>query len=90
MSDYSCNICSFYTDRKIKLVAHNNTLKHRENLKYKTRKKKKVTINLSPQPPPEHNIQSPHQSVFTLLEIKNNQILSSKQINISNSTIDYI
>ena len=38
MSVYNCDICSFYTDRKNKLVTHINSQKHKENTENKLKK----------------------------------------------------
>ena len=107
MSTYNCNVCSFYTDKKLKLIEHNKTQKHAENLKnklndvtpidcgqkkvkHRTLKKQNGIVDLLPHPPLEKETQVSSQSVFTLLEIKDNRILSSRQINVTNSTIDYV
>jgi hypothetical protein len=107
MSTYNCDVCSFYTDKKLKLIEHNNTQKHAENLKnklndvspiecgqkkvkHRTLKKQKETTNLCPHPPTEKDTQVPSQSVFTLLEIKDNQVLSSRQVNVTNSIINFV
>ena len=121
MSVYTCDTCSFYTDRKTKFNVHLNTQKHEENTRNKLTiitpltcgkqnvqrrifKKKEETNSVTPQPPshipqppsnpcpsrridqaadPSHQPQPPSQSVFTLLEIKDNQVLSSRQVNVS-------
>ena len=128
MSVYTCELCSFYTDRKIKLIAHKNTQKHKNNLQNKLisvipihceQKNKSNSITPPTVPPPtdsgQKNVkyrtltrqkekkvvfvphtpsvdtpQHPSPSVFTLLEIKDNQILSSRRINMTNSTIDFV
>jgi hypothetical protein len=106
MSVYNCDMCSFYTDRKTKLDTHLNTQKHEENAKNKLNnippltcgqknvqhrilKKKEEENSVTPQPP-SHQPQPPSQSVFTLLEIKNNQVLSSRQVNVTNSIINFV
>jgi|UniRef100_A0A6C0IP50 hypothetical protein len=112
MSTYTCDVCSFYTDKNIKLIAHLATVKHKQNCRnkpditppsavlpvsippsthcgqknaqHRTLTQQDMTIRLFPQPPP------PPQSVFTLLEIKNNQVVSTKQVDISNSIIKFV
>lgn len=107
MSTYTCDVCSFYTDKKLRLLEHNKTQKHAENLKnklnnvtpiecgqkkvkHRTLKKQQGTVDLLPHPPSEKETQVSSPSVFTLLEIKDNRILSSRQVNITKSTIDYV
>lgn len=108
MSVYTCDMCSFYTDRKTKLNTHLNTQKHEENAKNKLNnippltcgqknvqhrilKKKEEENSVTPQPP-SHQPQppSPSPSVFTLLEIKDNKVLSSRQVNVTNSIINFV
>lgn len=113
MSVYSCDICSFYTDRKNKLNTHLGTQKHKENSEKKETNitqlsrgqknahhrtyKQKTIVNVSPPEPPKTtqpvNTQAPEQSsptIFTLLEIRNNQVVSTKQVDISNSVVKFM
>ena len=108
MSVYSCDICSFYADRKHKLVTHLNTQKHKENMENKLKnitplsygqknmrhrtlipsKEKKSII---PQQTETTQVQpSPTPSVFTLLEIQDNKVITTNQVNMKNSLITFI
>ena len=108
MSTYTCDVCSFYTDKNNKFIAHLATLKHKQNcrnktdiapptadggqknVQHRTLTRQNNTMKLVPQPPVEHKPEPPPQSVFTLLEIKDNQIISTKQVDISNSVISFV
>ena len=109
MSVYSCETCSFYTDRNTKLTAHLQTLKHKENsemkqknatpltygqkkVQHRTLKRQTETTKINPQPPMSSQNPQPQlpQSVFTLLEIKDNQVVSTKQVDVNKSIINFI
>jgi len=111
MSVYSCDICSFYADRKHKITTHLNTQKHQENMENKLknitplsygqknmrhrtliRSNAKKNINISPQQTESTQVQPPPptQSVFTLLEIQDNKVITTKQVNMKNSVINFI
>lgn len=107
MSVYNCEVCSFYTDRKNKLLTHLKTQKHKENIKnkletssnsacgqknmqHRTLKTQDEKTNICPRELPEPFTEiSATPSVFTLLEIKDNQVMSSRQVDISNSIINF-
>lgn len=109
MSVYSCETCSFYTNRNTKLIAHLQTQKHKENsemrqknttsltcgqkkMNHRTLKTQTETTKIIPQPPTssKNPPQQPLQSVFTLLEIKDNQVVSTRQVDVNNSIINFI
>lgn len=113
MSVYSCDICSFYTDRKNKLVAHLGTQKHKENSENKETNitqlsrgqknahhrtyKQKTIVNVSHPEPPKtiqsvstQDVEQSSPTIFTLLEIRNNQVVSTKQVDVNNSIINFV
>jgi len=108
MSVYNCDVCSFYTDRKHKLVTHLSSQKHKENaenklknitpisygqknMRHRTLTPSKEKKSVIPQQTDSTQVQPPHtQSVFTLLEIQDNKVITTKQVNMKNSLITFI
>ena len=106
MSVYNCEACSFYTDRHNKLLQHFKTQKHMENSKrvlatppptqrgqvsapHRSVKENKKSEN------DKENEKAivpplPFPTVFTLLEIRDNQIVSSRQVDANNSVIHFV
>lgn len=61
-----------------------------KNMRHRTLTHSKENKIIIPQETESTQVQPPPQSVFTLLEIRDNQVITTKQVNMKNSIINFI
>lgn len=101
MSVYTCEQCSFYSDKHSKHMKHLASQKHRENTERilgkppSTRAGQSIAAHRLLKRAPETSqtpavIANNSPTVFTLLEVTNNRVVGSRQIDMNNSVIRFV